>query len=278
MTPASLSPWLRRPLVLAVLAVVALAALLSGGLVVAHAVVGDATSDPATSSTTTSGGSGDDNVAAGVNTTDGRTVYAIRLKLVQVAGDTVDASNVAAAVNAGCSDCSTVAIAFEGVLVAGSPSDFEPDNLALAINVDCSGCTAFADAYQQVVQHSTRVRITGEGRRKVAAIRRDLELLRTADLTMTEIRARVKADEQAFADVLLNDCVPIGHVTEPAPAGAADVSDTPAVLASSSPVGSESPSPSSEAASPSPAESASPSPPTASPAQESTSPAPSPSA
>jgi putative peptide zinc metalloprotease protein len=231
--------------------VVALAALLSGGLVVAHAVDGVTSSDA--SPAPASGGNGDDNVAAGVNTTDGRTVYAIRLKIVQVTGDTVDAANVAAAVNAGCTDCSTVAIAFEGVLVVGSPSDFEPNNLALAMNVDCSGCTAFADAYQQVVQQSTRVRITGEGRRKVAAIRRDHETLRTADLTLEEVRARVKADEQAFADVLLHDCVPIGHVADPAPVAAADISDAPDAAAPSS--ASESP-----AASPTQSEPASPSP------------------
>jgi putative peptide zinc metalloprotease protein len=233
---------------------VALAALLSGGLVVAHAV--DGVTSTEASPAPAAGGNGDDNVAAGVNTTDGRTVYAIRLKIVQTAKDTVDAANAAAAVNAGCSDCTTVAIAFEGILVVGSPSDFEPTNLALAMNVDCSGCTAFADAYQQVVQRSTRVRITGEGRRKVAAIRQDLERLRTADLPIDEVIARVKAAEQAFADVLLHDCVPIGHVTAPAPADAADVSDTPATSApSGQPTGAASP----EAGSPSPAETAAPS-------------------
>jgi putative peptide zinc metalloprotease protein len=270
---AALTPLMRRPLVLAAFALVALAALLSGGLVVAHAVDGAPSADTTTAAG--SAGSGDDNVAAGVNTTDGRTVYAIRLKIVQVSGDTVDASNAAAAVNSGCTDCSTVAIAFEGVLVVGSPSDFEPTNLALAMNVDCSGCTAFADAYQQVVQSSTRVRITGEGRRKVAAIRRDLESLRTADLTLDEVRARVKADEQAFADVLLHDCVPIGHVTEPAPTGAPDVSDDPAAAvpsseptsspsADASPSTSADPSASSSPDSSSPSESPSPTPSTSS--------------
>jgi putative peptide zinc metalloprotease protein len=247
---------MRRPLVLGAAAVVALAALLSGGLVVAHAVDGVTGSD--TTAGSTASGNGDDNVAAGVNTTDGRTVYAIRLKIVQVTGETVDAANAAAAVNSGCSDCTTVAIAFEGVLVVGSPSDFEPTNLALAMNVNCSGCTAFADAYQQVVQRSTRVRITGEGRRKVAALRQDLESLRTADLSLEEIRARVAADEKAFADVLLHDCVPIGHVTEPAPSLTPDASSSPVESTSgSSPssVDSASPAATEPAASPAPSDS-----------------------
>jgi putative peptide zinc metalloprotease protein len=246
---------MRRPAAVMGFSVVALAALLSGGLVVAHAVDGTTTSDTA-SSTPTSGSNGTDNVAAGVNTTDGRTVYAIKLKIVQTSSDTVDASNTAAAVNAGCTDCTTVAVAFEGVLVVGSPSTFTPDNLALALNVDCSGCTAFADAYQQVVQSSTRVRITGAGRRQIAAIRRDLESLRKAGLPIADVVARVKADEQAFAAVLLNDCVPVGNVKEPAPVGGTDVSDNPdatgpsAAPPGSSPTGASAP-PSSAAPSPS---------------------------
>ena len=243
---AALSPWLRRPLALAVFAIVALVALLSGGLVVAHAV--DGLTSPDATATPAAGGNGDDNAAVGVNTKDGKTVYALRLKIVQVTGDTVDAGNGAVAVNSGCTDCSTVAIAFEGVVVVGSPTDFEPTNLALAMNVDCSGCTAFADAYQQVVQTSTRVRITPAGRKKIAAIRKDLQDLKHSDLTLAEIRARVAADEQAFAEVLRTQLTPVGNVKEPAPADAPDVSDGPD--ATSSPEPAASTEPSSEPASP----------------------------
>lgn len=240
-TRASLSPWLRRPLVLAVAALVALAALLSGGLLVARAVVGPAA--PAGSASPPAGGNGDNNVAARVNTKDGKTVYAFRLKIVQVTGETVDATNAAVAVNSGCTGCSTVAVAFEGVVVVGSPRDFQPTNLALAINESCSGCTAFADAYQQVVQTSTRVRITQEGRREIARIRKDLNDLRHSDLTLDEIRARVAADEQAFAAVMRTQLTPVGNVKEPAPAGAPDISDNPDASASA-PASPESPSPS----------------------------------
>lgn len=222
----ALQTWVRRPVVLAATTTTALALLLGGGLVVARAV--DGPSDPATTAAST--GNGDSNTAVASNTGDGKTVYAIRLKIVQTAKDTVDSTNAAVAA-ASCTDCTTVAIAFEGVLVAGSPSTFDPTNLAIAYNQDCSGCQTFADAYQQVVQSSTRVRITGEGRRKVAAIRKDLEMLRTENLSFEEIIARVKADEQAFADVLLHDCVPVGHVKDPAATDAADVSDSPSAVA-----------------------------------------------
>jgi putative peptide zinc metalloprotease protein len=251
---------MRRPAALAGLAAVALAALLSGGLVVAHAVDGTPVADASAPSPSPAAGSnGDNNVAAAVNTKDGKTVYAFKLKIVQVAGDTVDATNAAAAVNSGCTDCSTVAVAFEGVVVIGSPTSFTPTNLALAANIDCSGCTAFADAYQQVVQTSTRVRVTKEGRKQIAAIRKD------------QFRARVAADEQAFATVLNTQLVPVGHVKDAAPAGAPDVSDNPdaapasagpAASSSPSPDGSSAPSPStsSDPGSPSPDTSPSPSP------------------
>jgi putative peptide zinc metalloprotease protein len=233
----SVSPWVRRPAALIAFALIALAALLSGGLVVARAVDG---APPADTSSTASAKSstGDDNVAAGVNTKDGKTVYAIRLKIVQTTSDTVDATNAAVAVNSGCTGCSTVAIAFEGVIVVGSPSTFSPTNLALAYNQDCSGCTAFADAYQQVVQTSTRVRITKQGRKQVAAIRKDLKDLKHSDLTLEQIRARVAADEEAFAAVLRNELVPVGHVKDPAPAGAPDVGDDPDAAAGPQPAAS----------------------------------------
>lgn len=238
-----------RPAALAGLTGSALIVLLGSGYAVAQAVdgapAGDTTAAPTASASpdgSSSGGTGGNsgsgtNAAVGVNGTDGKTVYAIKLRIVQTSADTVDTSNAAVAVNDGCTDCATVAIAFEGVLIAGSPSDFQPTNLALAANVDCSGCTAFADAYQKVVQSSTRVRITGAGRREVARIRQDLNTLRTSNLTLEDLRARVAADEQAFAAVLTNDVVPVGHSSEPAGAGS-DLSDTPdATISPQSPTG-----------------------------------------
>jgi putative peptide zinc metalloprotease protein len=275
---AALTPWLRRPAVVVVLCLVSLAALLSAGLVVARAVDGTPVADTTGTASPAAGTSGgDDNVAAAVNTKDGKTVYAIRLKIVQTSADTVDSNNVAAAV-AGCSDCTTVAIAFEGVLIAGDAEVIEPTNLALAYNVNCSGCTTVAEAYQKVVQTSTRVRITGEGRREIAAVRRELNALRTSGLPYDEIVTTVAALEQRFAAVLTNEIVPVGSTKDPAPAGAADVSDTPpsstpgesaAVTDSPAPMPSESSSAgTTDAPSPSPSPSSSSDAPASSPSSE----------
>lgn len=58
---------------------------------------GSDTSASTTSTTAGSPGASTDNVAAAVNTTDGRTVYAISLKIVQTNASTVDATNAAVA-------------------------------------------------------------------------------------------------------------------------------------------------------------------------------------
>ncbi len=226
MSRSTAAVWLRRPLVLTVACALLLAALLSGGLVAARAVNGTPASTESSGSAS-GNSSGGDNVAGAVNTQDGKTVYAIKLKILQTSADTVDTTNAAIAVNSGCTGCSTVAIAFEAVIVVGSPSTFTPTNLAIAYNENCSGCTAFASAYQQVVQTSTRVRITKEGRMQVAAIRKDLKEIKKLDLTLDEIRARVAAAEEAFAAVLRNEIVPVGNVKEPAPADARDIGDDP---------------------------------------------------
>ena len=187
-----------------------------------------ATSTP--SNATTAAGqdatnNGSNNVAAAVNTSNGKSVFALRLKIVQTDSSTVDATNAAVAA-ASCSDCQTVAIALEAVLVAGSPTTFDPTNIALAINSGCTNCQTLATAYQDVVQNNTRVRITGAGRQEIASIRQDLDSLRNSGLDIFAIQQRVNDDAAAFLNVLQNDVLPIGKPT-------ATVSTAPATTSTS---------------------------------------------
>lgn len=200
------------------------------------------TSASATSSTSSTvagtAGASTDNVAAAVNTTDGKTVYAISLKIVQTFSDTIDATNAAVAV-ASCEDCQTVAIALEGVLVIGDPATFDPTNLALAMNTGCTRCQTLASAYQHVVQNDTRVRISGAGRREIAAIRAELQSLRTSGLDIVTIQARVDDAAARFIRVLENEVYPIGRpadgsTTTTAPGAAANSTTTTTAPASTS--------------------------------------------
>src|SRR5207248_1937091 len=89
-------------------------------------LVSSTTSGTTTTTATGTGshGASNDNVAAAVNTGDGKDVFALSLKIVQTDSSTVDPVNAAVAV-ASCTDCQTVAIALEAVLVIGSPTTFE---------------------------------------------------------------------------------------------------------------------------------------------------------
>jgi hypothetical protein len=213
----------RRPLVAVALSlsVVTLAG------VGAHAALTDSgtTSTDTTSTDTTSSGQSQDSHAIVVNHGDNRYRYAITLKIVQVGGAVVDPQNAAVAVAANCTDCETVAISMEGVLVYGDPTVFAPTNLALAYNENCTNCATLAAAYQEIVPNDQRVRISGEGRQIIASVRVDLESIRHEDLTLDEIDARVNADAGRLLDVLNNDVFPVGPPTSAAP-GAVTPSDS----------------------------------------------------
>jgi len=256
--PARLAALSRRTVALSGLSALCLAGLLGAGLVVAGAGEG---ADPATASTATSaepsasgssgsGGAGDDNTAVAVNTRDGSEVYAVRLKVVVARGETVDATNAAVAA-ASCNDCQTVAIALEGVLVTGDAEVVAPENVAIAINSGCDGCATLAYAYQNVQTTDGMVRLTGEGRKRIAELRRELNGLRNAGLDIAQIRDRVSVIAAAFADVLRTEVVAVGPAQD---APAAQTAGTASPTASASPTA-----PATGSASPSPSASASPS-------------------
>ncbi len=191
----------------ALLVAVAVAGL--GGWALAETGTLSGSSSPTTTAGEGSPGASTDNAAVAVNNQDGRTVVALAIKIVQTDAEVVDPVNAAVAV-ASCQDCQTVAIALEGVLVVGSPESFSPTNIALAINSGCTNCETLAAAYQKVVQNDGRVRITGAGRRQIADIRTDLLSLRNSGLDITEIMRRVEDAAARFVAVLENEVVPLG--------------------------------------------------------------------
>jgi putative peptide zinc metalloprotease protein len=151
-----------------------------------------------------------DNAAIAVNTKDGATVFKVAFAIRHVMGDVVDETNAAVAYNS-CSDCAAVAIAFELVLVEGSPSVVSPQNVSIAINENCTTCVAVAEAYQFVLGGGTGpVHFDDEGNRILAEIRKELHSLKKEDLTLDELQARLDAMSAQIADVLANHLVPAG--------------------------------------------------------------------
>jgi hypothetical protein len=200
----------RRPLVAAPAALLLVAAAGVG----AHAALSDSSGSAAADAA--SSGQSQDAHAIVVNHGDDRYRYAITFKVVQVGGDVVDPQNAAVAVAANCTNCTTVAISMEGMLVYGDPTVFAPENLALAYNENCTNCQTLAEAYQEIVPADGRVRITGAGRQEIAAIRHDLEMIRNDSLTLVQIDARVDAAAGRLLAVLRNDVVPIGKPADAA--------------------------------------------------------------
>ncbi|MDP3968767.1 MAG: hypothetical protein Q8Q02_10825 [Nocardioides sp.] len=91
-----------------------------------------------------------DNQALAVNTTDGSVTYDIAFALVWAEGDEVVNVNAAHAY-ASCTDCVTVAVAYQVVLIMDHARVVIPQNLAAAVNYECYECITAAIASQLVL-------------------------------------------------------------------------------------------------------------------------------
>src|SRR5919198_2620937 len=80
-----------------------------------------------------------DNAAVAVNTKDHNTASDIAFNLARVLNGDVDQTNAAVAY-ASCTDCRTVALAIQVVLVMGEVESVTPQNIAIAINENCTAC------------------------------------------------------------------------------------------------------------------------------------------
>jgi putative peptide zinc metalloprotease protein len=205
-------------------------------------------------------GGGGDNTVVAVNTKDGSSEFKVSFKIVRTSSDVVDESNIAVAF-ASCEGCETVAIAFQVVLVNGTPSVVIPENYAIALNFECTSCETLASAYQFVLGTDGNVHFSPEGNRALADIRKALRVVAgSEELTLEEIQAEldglaadlrtVLAEEMVASgpdDVEVQEVTDAQATTEPTPAP----SSSPAAVDAS-------PSPTTETVSPSPADTTTP--------------------
>jgi len=203
-----------------------------------------------------------DTTAIAINTKDGFDVFRLAFQIRRATQDVVDTGNGAVAY-ASCTDCQTVAIAIQVVLISGYDSSVvAPENLAIAINENCVLCDTLASAYQFVLTAEGNLRFTAEGSRRLAEIRQALLDLRKEDLTGEQIQARLDTIMEELADILSTELVEAGP---PATTPSATPTAVPSSVAPTSEP-SESAAPVSET--PPPSESATPSPePTAEPSE-----------
>ena len=154
---------------------------------------------------------GDTNQAVAVNTEDGASVFRLAFSVRHVTDGTVDQENLAFAY-ASCTDCRTVALAFQVVIVVGDANYVAPVNQSAAINDQCAECLTFASATQIVIGVDGPVVFTPEGRRRLAALRKrmaDVEA-RMGQLTAAQLAAEVSSIEQELKAILSEELVPAG--------------------------------------------------------------------
>ena len=124
----------------------------------------------------------------------------------QRGGDVADQLNAAHAL-ARCMDCRATAVAFQIVIVSGSPATVAPRNIAEAINVECTRCVAAAEARQFVRVVDEPVRLTRDGRSELADVRRELRAAVREQLPLAELHLAVEQAESRVRTVLADDLV-----------------------------------------------------------------------
>jgi putative peptide zinc metalloprotease protein len=145
-----------------------------------------------------------DNQALAVNTEDGSVVYDVSFALVWADEDTAVNRNEAYAL-ASCRDCTTVAVAFQVVLLVGSVDVVVPQNIAAAVNYACVECVTQALATQLVV--SLPGPLSEAGMTELAEIWAQLQAFggRIEGLPLAEIRDRLTEFERRILAVVQKD-------------------------------------------------------------------------
>jgi putative peptide zinc metalloprotease protein len=92
-----------------------------------------------------------DNQAFATNTTDNSVTYDVAFAWVWVTGEDPVLNVNEAYAFASCSDCVTVAVAFQVVVIVGRADVIVPQNLSAAVNYECFECVTASVASQLVV-------------------------------------------------------------------------------------------------------------------------------
>jgi len=179
----------------------------------------------------TAASAGGDNAAVAINTRDDSSKFAFKFSVRNEAGDVVDNANVAFAY-ASCEQCDSTAIAIQIVLARNGASTVTPTNLAFSLNENCSLCVTYAGAWQIVRGTDGPVRFTGEGRREIEAVEKQIRDLKKQALTPDALDAQLKAYVDQIRGILATALVPRGPgEPENDPAAVTDAADLGAPIA-----------------------------------------------
>jgi putative peptide zinc metalloprotease protein len=150
---------------------------------------------------------GTENVATAITEQDESRVFDFAWDVSMQRGDGVVDHVNAATARARCIRCGATAIAFQIVLVSGSPATVVPRNTAEAINLECTECVTVAEARQFVRVVPAPVRFTGAGRAILAEVREQLRALEAQNLGIDQLHQAVETQEARVLEVLRSELV-----------------------------------------------------------------------
>jgi len=105
-------------------------------------------------------------------------------------GPTVDNENVAIA-HSECTDCRTVAVAVQAIIIEGPVNDFRPGNAAAAVNTNCLRCQTFAYARQEVLQADGKVPLSDDAEAQYEAIQDQIRDVSRSDASFDDITVQL---------------------------------------------------------------------------------------
>lgn len=153
-------------------------------------------------------GSGDNPVLV-LNETDSSHQARGGTAVTIAASATVDSENLALA-QASCTDCRTVAVAVQAVLITTNASTVTPKNAAVAVNSDCTRCETGAFAYQYVVSPRVPVRLSDAGRAEIERLRREISAVAASGKPFDQIDAELDALVARFKYVIDSEILAAG--------------------------------------------------------------------
>jgi putative peptide zinc metalloprotease protein len=159
--------------------------------------------------TETAAGGGADHVVLAFNQTDGALRAASGVAVSITAANAVGTENLAFA-RSTCSDCRTVAVAFQAVPIIRDVDVIAPANAAVAVNADCTSCQTAAFAYQYVLTTGGAVHLSPAGQSEVSTIRAEARELAASDLSFPALEEQLDALAARFKSVIDEELVGAG--------------------------------------------------------------------
>lgn len=127
------------------------------------------------------------------NCQSGTEVIGSKVQVVNASGQSSQPTDLAWAQSASCATgCTSIAAAFQVVLVDMNNQTQSPQNAAVAQNQSCTGCGAFAFADQYAVDVAPGTKLTDTARHEIDSIRHQVSVDVNANLPFDQLDAKLQ--------------------------------------------------------------------------------------